>query len=177
MTIDWKSLYRSLTSQWSMLNLGRAVKFIDNDAFIEERMPHLGLFICDQLVPPDVESAKHLSYLIARFYTQMNIADRLPNVGYVRAVLSSHRFNLPDAYALVLAHLLVISSVVGATPKIASDATFLCAKVLRDEFTVFAYRVLVAHSITAAFPESLIAYLTTYIANLESMGGVLPPSW
>lgn len=176
MAIDWKSLYRSLSSQWSMLNLERAVKFIDNDAFIEERMPPLGVFIATQLTPLREDTHKHLSFLISRFYTQMNIADRLPHVGYLRGVLMA-RFAVPDPYALVLAHLIVVSSVICPTPKIASDATFLCAKVLRDEFTVFAYRVLVAHTITAAFPESLIAYLSTYVASLESMGGILPPTW
>jgi hypothetical protein len=175
-SIDWKSLYHTLSSQWSMLNLERAVKFVDNTSFLEERMPDLGVFVtCNQPIPH--ESIVGLEAMISQYYTDMNIADRLPNVGYVRSVLKSDRFNIQEPYSLILAHLITISNTLQPTEKTKSDATFLCAKILRDEFTLFVYKILVAHLITAAFPVCLVEYLASYIKILDGLGGVLPPRW
>jgi hypothetical protein len=176
MEIDWKSLYHTLSERWSLLTLEMTVKFVDQKSFLEERMPNLGLFIA---AAPAMHPHRitELEGLISRYYMDMNIADKLPNVGYVRDTLKSGRFNLPDPYALALAHLVVVSATMQATEKTTSDATFLCAKIMRDEFTLFVYRVLVAHMITAAFPAPLIKYLSAYIETLEKLGGVLPAKW
>jgi hypothetical protein len=175
MEIDWKSLYHTLSERWSLLTLEMTVKFVDQTSFLEERMPNLGLFTAAPALPPS--RIIELEGLIARYYMDMGIADKLPNVGYVRDTLKGSRFNLPDPYALALAHLVVVSATLQATEKTTSDATFLCAKIMRDEFTLFVYRVLVAHMITAAFPAPLIQYMSTYIKVLEGMGGVLPARW
>jgi hypothetical protein len=175
-TVDWRSVYHTLTKQWSMLTLERVVKFVDQTSFLEERMPNLGLFLISPKGPIK-DAVSPLEGLIGQYYMDMNIADKLPNVGYVRDVLTSKRFNVPDPYALALAHLVVVSSIVTPTQKTTSDATFLCAKIMRDDFSLFAYKILVAHMITAAFPAPLVEYLGAYIAALEGMGGVLPPSW
>ena len=157
-----------------MCTLEQAVKFVDNESFLEEKMPPLQKFFDGT---PRKEYISPLEGLIAQYYVDMNIADKLPYVGCMRDILASGRFKLPAQHALVLAHLVVVSSTMEATQKVTSDSTFLCAKIMRDEFTLFVYKILVAHMITAAFPAPLIKYLTAYIGVLEGMGGVLPPTW
>jgi len=157
-----------------MCTLEQAVKFIDSESSVEEKMPSLQRFFDGahrkEFIPP-------LEELISQYYMDMSIADKLPYVGCMRDILVSNRFGLPAQHALVLAHLVVVSSTIEPTPKVTSDSTFLCAKIMRDEFTLFAYKILVAHMITAAFPTPLITYLRAYIKILEEMGGVLPPTW
>ena len=155
-----------------MCTLEQAVKFIDSESSVEEKMPSLQRFFDGahrkEFIPP-------LEELISQYYMDMSIADKLPYVGCMRDILVSNRFGLPAQHALVLAHLVVVSSTIEPTPKVTSDSTFLCAKIMRDEFTLFAYKILVAHMITAAFPHLSLPTYGRTLRYWKKWAGFCPP--
>jgi len=174
--IDWKSVCNLLTNNKSLANLNKVVELIDQDAFREESVPDVGKLVA-QLATISPQATIELEMWISSYYTDMGISDKIANVGYIRNVLVSRRFDIPDPFAVVIAHLIVVSNTLEPTEKVKSDATYLCARILRDDFTALVHILIAANLITAAFPKKFVMFLSAYASSLQAAGGVLPAKW
>lgn len=173
--IDWKSICNLLTNNKTLANLNKVVELVDQDAFRDEAALDIGKLVRFTQIAP--QATIELEMWISSYYTDMGIADKIANVGYIRNVLVSRRFDIPDPFAVVIAHLIVVSNTLEPTEKVKSDATYLCARILRDDFTTLVHILIAVNLITAAFPSKFVAFLSAYASNLQAIGGVLPAKW
>lgn len=136
---------------------------------------------------PLVLSLENLTSDVSRLYFDTNKSDYLKRLGPITAILKTH-FCMTEPYAFVLAHLLLFSYVFFRTVSNVdnlsqseqdqvTNATYICARYMHDDFTNFAFDLLQFNLYTNIFPPALVHFLSHYMTILNKVHFGILPKW